>query len=85
MQVQKRDTMAQTMVTIWMVEEFKKNFDAMCNELGLNISTAITVFAKKMSRENRIPFKVSVDPFFQKAISHTSQTRCSCFECENGR
>ena len=63
--------MAQTLVNIRMDEELKKNFDAVCNELGLNMSTAITIFAKKMSREHRIPFEVSVDPFFSESnLSH---------------
>ncbi len=63
--------MAQTLVNIRMDEELKKSFDAVCNELGLNMSTAITIFAKKMSREHRIPFEVSVDPFFSESnLSH---------------
>lgn len=28
-------------------EDLKKDFDAVCNELGLNMSTAIMIFAKK--------------------------------------
>jgi DNA-damage-inducible protein J len=30
----------------------------------MNITTAFTIFAKKMSREKRIPFEVSIDPFY---------------------
>ena len=56
--------MAQTSVTIRMDEELKKKFDYVCNELGLNMSTAVTIFAKKMSREHRIPFEISFDPFY---------------------
>jgi DNA-damage-inducible protein J len=37
-----------------------------CKELGLNMTTAITIFAKKMSREHRIPFEVSIDPFYSE-------------------
>ena len=33
-------------------------------ELGLSMSAAFTVFAKKVGREKRIPFEVSVDPFY---------------------
>ena len=35
-----------------------------CKELGLSMTTAFTSFAKKMTREKRIPFDVSVDPFY---------------------
>lgn len=56
--------MAQTLVNIRMDEDLKKSFDYVCNELGLNMSTAITIFAKKVSREHRIPFEISFDPFY---------------------
>ena len=56
--------MAQTLVNIRMDEELKKNMEQVCQELGMNMTTAITIFAKKMTRENRIPFEVSVDPFY---------------------
>lgn len=56
--------MSQTSVNIRMDEDLKKNFDYVCNELGMNMTTAITIFAKKMCREHRIPFDVSFDPFY---------------------
>ena len=37
-----------------------------CKELGLNMTTAFTVFARKMMRERRIPFDVSIDPFYSQ-------------------
>ncbi|MBE7722868.1 type II toxin-antitoxin system RelB/DinJ family antitoxin [Lacrimispora indolis] len=56
--------MAQTLVSIRMDEELKKSMEQICSELGINMTTAFTIFAKKMSREKRIPFDVSIDPFF---------------------
>ena len=56
--------MAQTTVSIRMDEKLKKDFDAICNELGFTMSTAVTMLAKKMVRENRVPFEVSFDPFY---------------------
>lgn len=35
-----------------------------CDALGISMTTAITIFLKKMGREKRIPFEVSVDPFY---------------------
>ena len=35
--------------------ELKKNMEQTCQELGMNMTTAITIFAKKMTREKRIP------------------------------
>lgn len=56
--------MAQTTVTVRMDESLKKSFDSVCDELGLTMTTAITMLAKKMTREKRLPFEVSVDPFY---------------------
>ncbi len=56
--------MAQTMVNIRMDEDLKRSMESTCQELGLSMTAAFTIFAKKMSREKRIPFEVSVDPFY---------------------
>ncbi|MCI7106731.1 MAG: type II toxin-antitoxin system RelB/DinJ family antitoxin [Agathobacter sp.] len=37
-----------------------------CKDLGLSMSAAFTIFAKKMTREKRIPFDVSIDPFYSE-------------------
>ena len=56
--------MAQTTVSVRMDNELKKEFDAVCNDLGLSMTTAITMLAKKMAREKRLPFEISIDPFY---------------------
>jgi len=56
--------MAQVLVNIRMDEDLKKSMEQTCQTLGMNMTTAFTIFAKKMSREQRIPFEVSVDPFY---------------------
>jgi len=56
--------MPQVLVNIRMDEDLKKSLEHTCQLLGLNMTTAFTIFAKKMSREKRIPFDVSVDPFY---------------------
>lgn len=56
--------MAQVLINIRMDEELKKSMERTCHDLGMNMTTAFTIFAKKMSRERRIPFEVSVDPFY---------------------
>ena len=47
--------------------EDKKNMEPVCTELGLSMSAAFTIFAKKVGREHRIPFDVSVDPFYSES------------------
>ena len=59
--------MAHTLVNIRMDEELKKSMEKTCQELGMTMTTAFTIFAKKMSREKRIPFEVSVDPFYSES------------------
>ena len=59
--------MAQTNINIRIDEELKKDMENTCRELGLNISTAFNIFAKKMCREHRIPFEVSYDPFYSSS------------------
>ncbi len=59
--------MAQTLVNIRMDEKLKKSMEETCYELGMTMTTAFTIFAKKMSREKRIPFEVSVDPFYSES------------------
>ncbi|MBR6422926.1 type II toxin-antitoxin system RelB/DinJ family antitoxin [bacterium] len=59
--------MAQTLVNFRMDEDLKQNMEQTCQELGMNITTAFTIFAKKMTREKRIPFEVSVDPFYSES------------------
>lgn len=59
--------MAQAMVNFRMDEDLKKSMESVCQELGMNMTTAFIIFAKKMTREKRIPFDVSVDPFYSEA------------------
>ena len=52
--------MAQTTVNVRMDETLKKQLEWLCGELGMSISTAVTVFAKTAVREGRIPFELRV-------------------------
>ena len=56
--------MTQTTISVRMDDDLKKAFDKTCNELGLSMTTAVVMLAKKMTRENRLPFEVSIDPFY---------------------
>lgn len=63
--------MAQANINIRMDEELKHNMESLCQELGINLTTAVTVFFKKAVRERGLPFQVSIDPFY----SETNQAR----------
>lgn len=64
--------MAQTVnVNFRLDEADKKRMENVCNELGLSMSAAFTIFAKKVGREHRIPFEISVDPFYSESnVAH---------------
>lgn len=56
--------MAEISVKFEMDENLKKEFDLFCEGVGLNLSSAFSIFAKKAVTEQRIPFDVSIDPFY---------------------
>ena len=56
--------MSQSVINIQVDDELKNNLDTVCGELGMGMATAFTIFAKKMCREKRIPFEVSINPFY---------------------
>ena len=58
--------MAQAMVNFRMDADLKKSMERVCSDMGLSMTTAFTIFAKKVSREKRIPFEVSADPFYDE-------------------
>jgi DNA-damage-inducible protein J len=54
--------MSQINVNIRMDEALKRDFEAVCGEMGLTMTTAFTVFAKAVSSRKEIPFKVTAQP-----------------------
>jgi len=66
--------MAQVFVNIQMDEGLKKDLETTCRELGMNVTTAFMIYAKKITREKRIPFEISMDPFYsEKNMAHLTR------------
>ena len=59
--------MSQTMITFRMDQELKKSMEQTCADMGLTMTAAFTIFAKKVVRERRIPFEVTAGPAAQPA------------------
>lgn len=59
--------MAADTLTIRMDPDLKEQFNRVCNDLGMSMSTAVTLLAKKMTREYCLPFEVSMDPFYSES------------------
>ena len=51
--------MASTNINIRMDTDLKIQFEAFCSDMGMTMTTAFNVFAKKAVREYRIPFEIS--------------------------
>ena len=46
--------------------KLKNDFKKVCQKLGLTPTVAFTIFATKVVREKRLPFEVTVDPFYSE-------------------
>ena len=51
--------MALATFSVRMDDTLKKQFDGLCQEFGMNASTAINVFARAVVRQRRIPFEIA--------------------------
>lgn len=58
--------MSQTNINIRMEENLKKEFEKFCSNVGMTMTTAFCIFAKKVVLEQKIPFEISTDPFYSK-------------------
>lgn len=47
-------------------DKVKANAESVCNAMGLTMSSAISIFLTKVANEKRIPFEVSIDPFYSE-------------------
>lgn len=64
--------MSNTNICIRIDKDLKKQFDGICSELGMSMSTAINIFAKAFVNNNGMPFDVKLNipnEETQKAIS----------------
>ena len=51
----------------------------------MSMTTAFTIFAKKMTREHRIPFEVSCDPFYSESNMNYLKKVVASIESGNAR
>ena len=49
-------------ITVNVEQEDKELFNSICNKLGMNISTAINIFIKKVNATRSIPFSLELEP-----------------------
>lgn len=63
--------MASLVVNFRLDEETKREMEALCEQMGISMSAAFTIFAKAVVRERRIPFEVKADPKVQYEVVET--------------
>lgn len=55
--------MAQSVnVNFRMDAQLKKNVEEICNRMGMNLTTLLTICCRKVEQERRIPFDITADP-----------------------
>ncbi len=62
--------MSTATLSVKMDADVKRDFERFCSEVGMNVSTAINMFARAVVRDQSLPFAVttrSADPFFSEA------------------
>lgn len=59
--------MANVNVNFRLDKDVKDAMESACKDMGLSMSAAFTIFAKKVARERRIPFEISADPFYSES------------------
>jgi DNA-damage-inducible protein J len=72
--------MATTSITIRMDEKLKKQAEILFEDMGLNMTTAFTMFTKAVVRQNKIPFEITADPFFSESNIRILEERIAKIE-----
>lgn len=56
-------------VNFRMDEQLKRNVEEICQRMGMNLTTALTIFCRKVEQERRIPFDITADqdPFYSES------------------
>jgi DNA-damage-inducible protein J len=60
-----------TQINIRIDDSIKKQADKLFDDLGMNMTTALTVFIKAAIRHRGIPFELTVDPFYSENNKRT--------------
>lgn len=75
--------MTQAVISFRVDESLKKKMESTCRNMGLSMTAAFTLFATKVTREQRIPFEITADPFYSD--EHMAELRKRIDDIEHGR
>ena len=71
-----------TTVTFRLDRRLKDDAERVLDDMGMNMTTALTIFVKTMVRQARIPFTVESDPFYSE--TNQARLRASIAKAERG-
>jgi DNA-damage-inducible protein J len=77
--------MAAVSVFFEMEEDLLSGMKRICAEMGMDVKTAFSIFAAKVTRKRRIPFKVTADPDPFYSDANVRRLRESIAQLEAGR
>jgi len=67
--------MGKVVVNFRIDKETKQEMEKICEDIGISIGTAFNIFAKKFTRERKMPFELDSDPFYsQKNIERLEKS-----------
>jgi DNA-damage-inducible protein J len=74
----------ETVLSVRIDEDSKRDFDTFCSNVGLNASVAVNIFVQTVLRKRKIPFEITdeTDPFFSESNMRALQK--SMKQAENG-
>lgn len=70
-------------ISVRMDDNLKQQTEMILDELGLNMSTAVTMLAKAIVRERRLPLDLSLDPFYSTVNQAVLSKRIAAYEADH--
>ena len=75
--------MSNTSITFRIDENLKREAENILADIGMNLTTAFTIYAKAVVRHKGIPFELTSDTFYNKA--NQSRLIKAARDLENGK
>ncbi len=69
-------------INIRIDNDVKKEAEQALKDMGLTLSSAITIFLTKVGREKRMPFEINADPFYSE--ENMAELKRRIKDIENG-
>ena len=73
--------MSQTVLSVRINSEDKSRFEQFCALTGMNVSVCVNMFVKAVLREQKLPFEIKADPFYNEANIAELKNRIADINC----